>query len=271
MASSLKLPTPAPDGGEEVDIGYLHSVLCQVGLPRRRFEGKEFMRRNGAAWMSVQAGRVDNGTRDVERGVPYGATPRLLLAWICTRVLRERSLELELGDNPRQMLLQLGVGAQPRRYEALREGLFDLAAARFQLGFAGRTLNAQPVQRLRVWGAGRPAAITIDLAFAADLRLHAVPLDSQALARLSGSALALDVYTWLAQRLCKLDGDLFLAWPRLHLQLGQEYQGARGSKDFSVQVRRALSSVLEVYPGARVLQRPGGLLLQPSDPPVERR
>lgn len=252
------------------DIGYLHSVFCQVGMPRRRHPEREFTRRNGAAWMVIQAGSVDDGAGRVLRDVPHGVMPRLLVAWICNEVVRSRNLELDLGDTPRELLRQLGLGGQAARYTSLRDGLHDLAAARFQWGFQSRTLNASPVHQLHTWGAPGGARLVVGRDFAADLQRHAVPLDQRALAQLSGSALALDFYTWLAQRLCRLEKQLEMPWVSLRAQLGQEYQGARAVDDFRGVARLAIQKVLEVYPGARVQVHAGGLVLERSPPPVAR-
>ena len=112
MASPQIALVEPPSGA---DIGYLHSVFCQVGLPRRRCAGREFTRRNGAAWMVVQAGFLDEGTGRVERAVPHGVMPRLLLAWICNEVTRGGGLELDLGSTPRELLRRLGLGGQAAR------------------------------------------------------------------------------------------------------------------------------------------------------------
>lgn len=267
MASPRIALMEPPSGA---DIGYLHSVFCQVGLPRRRYAGREFTRRNGAAWMVVQAGYLDEGAGRVARDVPHGVMPRLLLAWICNEVTRGGRLELELGSTPRDLLRRLGLGGQAARYAALRDGLHDLAAARFQLGWRGQTLNTQAVHQLHTWGAPGGARLAVSKDFAGDLQRHAVPLDQRALAMLSGSALALDLYAWLAQRLWKLQVPLELVWPMLHLQLGQEFQGLRAVDDFRREARKALVRVLEAYPGARVQLSSSGLVLLPSAPPVRR-
>lgn len=254
------------------DIGYLHSVFCHVGMPRRRYPEREFTRRNGAAWMVIQAGSVDDGAGRVLRDVPHGVMPRLLVAWICNEVVRRpSSLELDLGETPRELLRRLGLGGQAARYTSLRDGLHDLAAARFQLGFRLRTLNASPIHQLHTWGAPGGARLVVGRDFAADLERHAVPLDRRALAQLSGSALALDFYTWLAQRLCRLEKQLQMPWANLQAQLGQEYRGARAVDDFRGVARLAVQKVLEVYPGARVQVHAGGLVLERSPAPVAQR
>lgn len=58
---------------------------------------------------------------------------------------------------------------------------------------------------------------------------HAVPLNEEAIARLSHSAMGLDVYTWLAQRLHRVDPKkaALVPWVSLKQQFGYDY-GAYG-------------------------------------------
>lgn len=254
---------------EKQEVVFLNTVFCQCALPRRRCEALQFTRRNGAAWIAVQAGQLDLGSGPVQRFVPSGVMPRLLLAWLNTQLVRSRSVEFELGDTPRALLRDLGLGGQAVRYAALQEALLDLAAARFQLGWRGTTSSVQPVESLQLWAQGQ-GVLTVDQAYAQHARAHAVPLDGRALAALSGSALGLDLYTWLASRLHRLEGELRLGWTALHAQLGQEYSGSRAVDDFRRRLKQALPEVLVQYPAARVTARPEGLVLGASAPPVAR-
>ena len=89
--------------------------------------------------------------------------------------------------------------------------------------------------------------MTLSNEFYETLREHAVPLDNRAVAALTHSALALDIYTWLAHRLCrvrKVEG-VKLSWRNLRYQFGQEYAD---SKNFKREWRKALRTVLAVYP-----------------------
>ena len=61
----------------------------------------------------------------------------------------------------------------------------------------------------------------------------AVPLDLRALHALKGSALALDVYAWLAYRLHRVEGrGVTLHWASLREQFAQEYTGKDADKNF---------------------------------------
>lgn len=259
------------------DIAFLHAVLCQVGLPRAKLDGREFMRRSGDAWISVQAGYLDEGHGPVLQPVPYGSLPRMALAWLSTTAVRTRQREIQIGASAAEFLGLLGMDDGGRRYAMLRRQMHALAACRLQLGFRGRTFNGQAVQQFDAWLADRapgqralwPGVLVLSEHYFNSLVESAVPLDNRALIAIRGSALALDVYAWLAQRLHRIDGrPLMVSWQALREQFGQEYDGKDALRDFKKEFLVALRKVLAVYPQARVQKVTGGLLLHGSPPPI---
>jgi len=67
-----------PDLAE--DMAFTHAIFCQVGLPRSKVDGREFMRQSGAAWVNVQAGYLDEGKGPVQQlSLRCVAAPRLSL------------------------------------------------------------------------------------------------------------------------------------------------------------------------------------------------
>ena len=114
-----------------------------------------------------------------------------------------------------------------------------------------------------------PGTLELSQDFFETLNGNAVPLDPRALAALSHSALALDAYTWLAHRLCRITRPtgVKVSWENLRDQFGQEY---RNPKDFKREFSGALRSALAVYPDAVIEGVPGGLLLRPSPPPIPK-
>jgi hypothetical protein len=99
---------------------------------------------------------------------------------------------------------------------------------------------------------------------------HAVPLDEAAIARLSHSAMGLDIYTWLAQRLHRVDPGRpgFVPWASLKEQFGHGY----GRMDnFKRVLTRTLRSVKVVYHGARFSLDEKGMRLFNSPPPIPPR
>ena len=114
-----------------------------------------------------------------------------------------------------------------------------------------------------------PGVLELSQDFFDTLTHHAVPLDYRALAALKHSALALDVYTWMAHRLCrvkKAQGEM-LSWQNLRDQFGQEY---RNTKNFKKEFRHVLHQVKVVYPDAGIEETPGGLILHESRPPLSK-
>lgn len=264
-----------PPGGE--DMAFTHAVLCQVGLPRAKVEGREFMRQSGSAWVNIQAGYLDEGHGPVLQPIPYGVMPRLSLAWVSTYAVRHKAREIPIGDSAAEFLRLMGMESDGRRYSTLRRQMHALAACRLQLGFKGRTFNGQPVQQFDAWVSNRdthqralwPGVMVLSEDYYGSLIESAVPLDNRALMALKGSALALDVYAWLAHRLHRIGArGVTLHWKALREQFAQEYAGKDPDKDFKKKFLPALEKVLAVYPGAKVKPVTGGLLLISSPPPI---
>ncbi|MBZ2436528.1 replication protein [Xanthomonas perforans] len=269
-----------PPTGE--DMAFTHAVLCQVGLPRAKIEAREFMRQSGAAWINVQAGWLDEGRGPVQQPVPYGVMPRLALAWVSSYAKRHNTREIPIGDSAAEFLrLMLGEDtvAQGARHATLRKQMHALAACRLQLGFKGRTFNGQPVEQFDAWLSNRdapqrplwPGVMTLSEHYFNELQNSAVPLDNRALHALKGSALALDVYCWLAHRLHRIEGKgITLHWKSIREQFAQEYKGKDPDKDFKKEFLPVLRKVQAVYPAANVKQVTGGLLLIGSPPPIPK-
>lgn len=281
--ASAQIMGTAPEGE---DMAFTHAVLCQVGLPRSKFEGREFMRQSGSAWVNVQAGWLDEGSGPVLQPLPYGPLPRLALAWISSQAVREKKREIAIGNSASEFLRMLGktaTGGRNGSFAALRKQMHALAACRLQFGLGvdgqGRTFNEQPVEQFDAWLQDKdrgqkslwPGVMVLSEKYFKSLveDKKAVPLDNRALLALSDSALALDVYAWLAHRLRRIgDKGVTLHWKALREQFGQEYKGKEPDKDFKDAFLPQLKKVLAVYPTAKVRPVKGGVLLLSSPPPV---
>jgi len=102
------------------------------------------------------------------------------------------------------------------------------------------------------------------------LQKHAVPLNERALAALSHSAMALDIYVWLAQRLHRIPHGKpqFITWVAIKGQFGVDH--SRMNK-FKTVFHSELSQVFRCYPKAKVEVDQGGLTLRNSQPSVSTR
>jgi hypothetical protein len=260
---------------------FLHTVMCVVGLPRSRTEELRFERRNGHLSMLLEAGKLYNGRQWVQQPLPYGSTPRLVMVHVSSEAIRTRSRTVEIGDSMRSFLTTLGMttsGGPRGGYGGLRRQMEALAACRLTLGMFAEgqviTKKADPIEQFTAWldqdGTQPtlwPGSLELTHDFYNTLLDHAVPLDHRALAALKHSALALDVYTWLAHRLCRVKeiSGVKLSWQNLLDQFGQEYADTR---NFKHEFKNVLRQVLLVYLDARVEEVEGGLKLFPSRPPL---
>jgi len=262
---------------------FLHAVLCQAALPRSRQEGLSFERTVGGLAMRCEAGKAWTGTEWEQQPLPFGVRPRLALIHICSEAVRKQSREIEVGHSVRDFLLQLGMDTSGRGYSQFQGQMAALAACRLQFGMMDakgeRVVNvdAKPISRFDAWltdDSGQrtlwPGKLTLTGEFYDSLLRQAVPLDHRALAALASSALSLDLYTWLAYRLCtvrKAIGER-VSWASLEQQFGGEYGGNR--KGFKAEFRKRLVEVRTVYPEARIELVDGGVKLLPSPPPIRR-
>jgi hypothetical protein len=184
-------------------------------------------------------------------------------------------------------LTELGLDNGGKAYWQMRQQMTALAVCTLRLGRVetrtalGKemdfaiTLDAKPFRQFEAWldtsGAQPtlwPTEVELTQEFFDSLMGTAVPLEHGAIAKLTHSALALDLYTWLAHRLYRVRrGGSRVSWAALQEQFGGEYADR---KDFKREMKRRLRDVLEVYPDAKVEEVEGGLMLRASPPPIPR-
>lgn len=278
-----RLLAPLPDGDE---ILYQHSVLCQCAMPYRDpgDETQAWQRSNGRVSLLIQAGKAYDASRDawVDVGLPHGPKPRLVLFHLNAEALRTRSPILELEDSLTAFVRRtLGLDPKGRNIRIVKEQLTRLASAdfRFGMGQDGRsvTIKGSVIDGFELWTPKNerqrvlwPTTVQFSPRYFESLMQHAIPLSEDAIARLSHSAMGLDVYTWLAQRLHRVDPakPAFIPWTSLHEQFGQGYDRLR---DFRRVFQRTLKHVKAVYRESKFSVNDKGMRLFNSAPPVSRR
>ena len=252
-------------------------------MPRRMTEARTFERQCGNVSVLLEAGKLWNGKEWVQQPLPYGTTPRLVMVHLSSEAIHTRTRRVEIGDSTRQFLISLGMqptGGERGGYTIFHGQMEALAACRLTIGMQSEgkvvTVDAKPIRKFEAWlqhdGSQRtlwPGSLELSHEFYETLSNHAVPLDYRALSALKHSALALDIYTWLAHRLCRIDkpNGVKLSWENLRDQFGQEYHSA---KNFKHEFRDVLKQVCTVYPEAKIDSVPGGLILQQSPPPITK-
>jgi hypothetical protein len=295
LGDVLKVPTITPKVKRLIDAhaeiidsqpdekAYLHSVLCQTGLPYRPTDKRVWIRDQGTASLLIEAGhaRHPETGKWVELGLPHGERPRLILIHLSTEAVRTSSPTIEVDGSLTAFARSLGIDTNGPSIRRFKDQLSRLAASTVRLGVIteGRStqINTQIVSGIDLWlpkDADQrvlwPSAVTLSADYFASLQQHAVPLDPRAIAALAGSALALDVYVWLAQRLHRIDPGKpqTITWPALKAQFGAGYAELRR---FRRSFKETLKAVLTAYPSARIEVVDAGLVLWNSPPPVLKR
>jgi hypothetical protein len=291
LGDVLKLPKITPttkrliDAHAEIiaspadDIAFSHSVLCQTSLPYKPTDERVWIRDQGHVSLRIEAGAArhpDTG-KWVDLPLPHGEKPRLVMLHLNGEALRTGSPIIDVEGSMTAFVRALGVDTNGRNLRTLRDQLARLAAASVRLGIGSTTIKTDVIDAFDLWWPDDakqrimwPSTVHLAPRYFDSLTKHAVPLDSRAVAALAHSALDLDVYTWLAQRLHRIhEGkSQTITWPALKTQFGPDYNRAR---KFREKFALALKAVLTVYPDARIETIDTGLLLWNSPPPILKK
>ena len=263
-------------------IDFLHTVQCQCGIPYTNpgDDVREWERRQGMATLRIEAGSAYDATTGdfVKLGLPYGEKPRLVLIHLATEAIRSGSPVVDVEDSMTAFARALGISINGPHLRHLKDQLSRLASATVRMGMVegGRAVqvNTQIVSAFDLWYPTEPgqrmlwpSTVRLSAEYFASLERHAVPLDRRAVGALSGSALALDVYTWLAQRLHRVPAGKpqFVPWAGVYDQFGQGYARIR---DFRRRFLETLRQVQAVYPESRLSADEKGITLEHSPPPI---
>lgn len=283
----VRLLAPMAEPENVKDILYQHSVLCQTCMPFRDpgDETRIWKRRNGIVRMEVQAGRALDPTLDdfVDVGLPWGPKARLVLYHLNAEALKQQSRAIEVEDSLTAFVRRtLDLDPKGRNIRSVKDQLSRLAAADFRFGATcddGRavTVKSTIIDGFELWSPRDPnqrmlwpTVIQFSQPYFESLTEHAVPLNEEAIRRLSNSAMGLDVYTWLAQRLHRVDPKrpALVPWISLKEQFGQGYDRM---DNFKRVFKTTLGRVAAVYSEARYLLDGKGIRLIHSRPPVLKR
>ncbi len=276
--------------GEDSSPTYQHSVLCQTSLPYRRTQDRILERENGRTKLRIEAGNAYSERDDcwVDLPLPFGPKARLVLIHLNTSAILTQSNVIDVGDS---MTAFFGEVLSPRPDEGprelngreirtMKEQVASIAAAemRFAVGGAVKKQGrANVVSEFDLWFPKAsnqrvlwPSTVTLSLDYYNSLINHAVPLDPRAVAALAHSAMGLDIYAWLTQRLCRIHpkASSLVPWTSLHAQFGVNYRTLRKFRQVFL---KTLKNVLTQYPQAKVLSSRKGLHLRLSAPPISRR
>jgi len=274
---------------DSLERSFIYSGFCLLALPYRQVQKKDPTTGFTAPtkWINTWA----DTTLELEPGylpgqsalygVPYGNLARMVLIYLQTQAITTSSPRIEIGPSMRAWMQRMGVATSGKNYRTLKEQMLRFTASRMtfswpvgsnKIGFkrvnliqagvlAPENLEGDVLQG-RLWA----DEVELDADFWKALQRHSVPVEEAAVAQLSGNALALDIYVWLAYRLHALSKPVKVPWPSLHQQFGRSY---KSRAQFKERFWRPLNLALACYEDANVDVDPeAGLILHPSRPPI---
>jgi hypothetical protein len=277
---------------EEPAASFLHSALCAMSLPVRRpaDDTAPIIRQDGQYTLAITPKpilRPSGGKQSLQvLGVPYGSLPRLILIHVMTEAVRTKSRQIHLGDTFTDWMRRMGfrtVSYGPRGSATLiKQQLDRLLACEWMIRWDAedaRGIKEFGIKEIKLTneyvgtdarGGAFMREIILTEGFFEHLRKHAVPLNEHAIRQLRDSATALDLYTWLAYRLPRINAKkpASLSWQQLAAHFGN---GGTNIRKFRQTVRDAWDrQVSGVYPEAHAEFGTGMVRLFASPAPLQR-
>jgi len=260
---------------------YQHSVLCQTCLPYRRPAAGilTWERSNGFVHLSLTAGRAFHPSGHwVQMGLPFGPKPRQILAYLTTQAILQQQPLIDIERSLASFIRLMDYDNKGQTFRVVKEQIAMLAAADFRMGLArdsiAETHKGTFVSAFNLWCEKDdkqrvlwPRTVQLGAAYFESALDFAVPLDQRAIAALGHSAMALDVYTWAAQRLHRVGTSRpdAVSWAALKHQFGQGFTRIRKFRETFLAALRAVKCV---YPAMRLEVGAAGLELYHSPPPI---
>tara|TARA_R110001592_G_scaffold99686_1_gene283829 strand:- start:5307 stop:6236 length:930 start_codon:yes stop_codon:yes gene_type:complete len=271
---------------------FQHAIFCQTCLPYRKppEDIRRWTRTNGNSKLIVTAGEIFNPrTEELEPvSLPYGSKARLIQTFFDTEAVKNQSPVIEVEKSLSAFVRRMDLAKNGRNVATVKEQLMCLSACRMHIilnndehlfqqeqkvikNFSFWSNKSTTEEQSDFFPSARADTVELDSDYFKHLLLHAVPLDERALKALSHSPSGLDIYTWLAHRLHRVNnpkGQL-VPWVSIREQFGLGYTGKMSQ--FRRKFTQTLKMVLTQYPSAKLDETPGGLLLFNSKPPISRR
>lgn len=276
---SKALEIEAADVKASGQLGFMARALAQTTLPHSKIKANEFERSNGIYTLSIHAPR--------KVGLPYGAIPRILTAWISTEAVITKSPDLVMGNSLREFMNKLGLSnsggerGDITRLKSQAKSLFSSVVS--IMGEDEKAHNAFDVENIMMvrgaqllWNPRKPeeaglfdSHLSLTEDFYKMITDRPVPIDMRVLHSLRHSPLAMDIYVWSVYRLFITRKDVLIPWINLKGQFGANYAATpRGVLDFKKEFKKRLNEVILFYPQANIEPRKEGLLLSPSAPHI---
>ncbi len=270
------------DAHSSGSLGFLARAMVIATLPHSKPDALQFQRKNGLFTLTMIA--------NPQYGLPYGALPRLLLAWMTTEVVRRKSPILVLGETLSAFLRKLDLarqGGSRGDITRLREQMLRLFTTQISCTYFDQKngqasgKNFSIARSYKLWWnpiettldqISSNSCVTLATDFYDELIDKPIPVDIRVMQALRRSPLQMDIYTWLTYRFSYFKQCKTIPWATLKSQFGSDYANdAHGLRNFKAKFLEALHTVLMVYSTANVEIKNEGLQLYKSTSHIKRQ
>lgn len=195
--------------------------------------------------------------------IPYGSLPRLVMFYVCTTIIEQKSKRIPIEGSLTQALEDFGYTSNSAQHGKSRENYKQqvLALCNAALSFSYDTesrnagYNVMFATKYDLWwdekspnqAALFPSYIEVTEEFYQAVMRSPVPIPKAVIRNHVKSPLELDLLVMLNHRIFSvnkqgLEASTFITSKQLHLQFGQEYARVR---DFRAKLKRALENIKE--------------------------
>lgn len=192
------------------EMGFMSRMLTLCSLPRTDVGDRlQYKRQNGPYKLIMIAGG--------DNKLPYGNLPRLLLAWVCTEVVRTRQRQLTLGSSLASFMHELGIysdsGGRRGDRTRLKTQIDRLFNCHIDMIYEPKgqpkaeTGGRFAPKTVLWWDYKTPEQQTLFQSWILlgeelfnEIIKHPVPLDMRILKAMRRSSLGLDLYMWLSYK-----------------------------------------------------------------------
>lgn len=272
------------DPRRDKDVGYSTRVLTQASLPHRKPKDntKAWIRTNGKYCLTISPHEyIDPKTGDrINTGIPFGIYPRLILLFICSEVIYQKTKVINFGPSLSNFMHELGLpvmGGKRGSHTRFKDQLVSLMFANISYTYT-ETKNhvtnlkgsKQPITKhVDLWWSEKSpdqqtlfdSYIILDEDFYQEVKDHSVPLHKGVIREFRESPMGIDIYTWLAHRVVSVVKPQFISWKSFEMQMGSNYSS---TKDFKRSAKFFLKKTMALWEGLKIEFPDGGFELHPS-------
>lgn len=273
----------------ERNLGFTTRILVQANLPHTNPGNVPVWgRNNGNFSLTLQPGYKISETGEYDCfGYPYGVIPRLVMIYLCTYAVQNKTRHIDLGHSMAGFFKVTGIGEATggrwgtisrfkNQVERLLNCHITFRAEAEAGGEEGELKKDGGIsdKHMLWWNPKEPdqptlfgSSIDLKQEFFQEIMEHPVPLNMDAVMALKKSPLAIDLYTWLNHRVSYMNKPSRIPWVALQKQMGSGYSD---TKNFKKGTKAALRKIYALWPGLKIEEVRGGFRLHPCSPQIQR-